>query len=140
MSPFGKRPSAPVVAAEAQLIVGHPATLEGASPSQPFAAVFEDDGDTGYFYALDRRLAEQPIIDALQIYRVSAVGDRVQPSRVRIVWAEEGKSVALFINDQAHAIVSFGRRRASCRLNFPPAAGSFTSSHAWDDSLLEPFR
>lgn len=140
MSLFGKRPSAPVVTAEAQIVVGQPATLEGASPSQPFAAVFEDDGDTGYFYVLDRRLAEQPIIDALQIYRVSAVGDRGHPTRVRIVWAEKGMSVALFINDQAHAIVSFDKRRASCRLDFPPANGSFTSSHAWDDSLLEPFR
>jgi hypothetical protein len=41
------------ITAEQKFIVGHPTTVEGAAPEGSFVAVFEDDQDTGYFYALD---------------------------------------------------------------------------------------
>jgi hypothetical protein len=34
------------------------------SPTSQFSAVFEDDGDTGYFYAWDRAREEGSILDA----------------------------------------------------------------------------
>ena len=43
--------------------------LEASSPSRPWMSVFEEDGETGYFYALDReRWHGNRIVDAIQIY------------------------------------------------------------------------
>ena len=43
-----------VVAAQRQIFVGQPVTIIEGSPQGQFSAAFEDDGETGYFYALDR--------------------------------------------------------------------------------------
>jgi hypothetical protein len=49
------------------------------SGSEPFATVFEDDGETGYFYAMDLRREEQ-IVDAVHIYNVASMVDRQRVS------------------------------------------------------------
>ena len=46
--------SGPHIVAKTPLQIGTPLVVEGPSPEGDFAAVFEDDGETGYFYALDR--------------------------------------------------------------------------------------
>jgi hypothetical protein len=56
------------IGAQAEITVGKVTIVESSSPSQPLASVFEDDGDTGYFYALDLRRQEMPIRDALHTY------------------------------------------------------------------------
>jgi len=45
------------------------------SPTAQFTAVFEDDGDTGYFYAHDRSDGGR-VLDAVQIYNLSSVVDK----------------------------------------------------------------
>ncbi len=42
-----------LVTAQAQLIVGEAMAIKSLAPDGMLAAVFEDDGNTGYFYALD---------------------------------------------------------------------------------------
>ena len=44
-----------------EALVGRAVVAQGKSPSANFAAVFEDDGQTGYFYALDLSSEIQPI-------------------------------------------------------------------------------
>ena len=46
-----------------RLMVGTPIIVTSESGSQPLGAVFEDDGDTGYFYAV--RLLDHKILDAV---------------------------------------------------------------------------
>ena len=65
------------IVAEETLNVGRELVVEGASPSTQFATVFEDDGDTGYFYGLDTKKAGNPIVDALHIYNVADVINKV---------------------------------------------------------------
>lgn len=84
--------------AEQEIWVGEPSVVEGASPTPPFVVVFEDDGDTGYLYARDTSCADNPIVDALQIYNVAAVADRHLPSMVQLVWSQDGKKAALLTN------------------------------------------
>ena len=83
--------------AEEEIRVGEPVVIEGESPGHPFVAVFEDDGETGYFYALDtNRADENQIVDALHIYDVEGVTDRHIPSTIRIVWSTDGRSAACY--------------------------------------------
>jgi len=96
-----------VVTAKHALHVGTPIVVEGTSPDSPLVGVFEDDGSTGYFYSVDTRRADQPILEALHIYDVSSVADRAKESSVEIGWSSDGLKAALLINGLTHAIYDF---------------------------------
>jgi hypothetical protein len=125
---------------EERLKVGEETFVESVSPTGRYGVVFEDDGQTGYFYGLDMEKEDQPILDALHIYNVESVTDADEPSLIQIAWSGDGLTSGLFINRYAHAIFAFGERRAACRTGFPPATGEFTDSHDWDEGLLELLR
>src|SRR5437868_14796524 len=55
------------------LHLGMPTAIESAAERTPYAAVFEDDGKVAYFYGLDTRLGNQPVLDAVQVYHVSSI-------------------------------------------------------------------
>jgi hypothetical protein len=128
--------------AEQEIRVGEPTVIEGAAPTPPFVAVFEDDGATGYFYALDSSRTGNPIVDALHIYNVASVTDKHLPSKVQLVWSNDDKKVALLINRYPHAIFDFEIQRGYCRTGFPPPAknGWTQHSHEWDDKAKELFK
>lgn len=116
--------------------------VEGTSPEGRFVAVFEDDGDTGYFYALDTQAEGNPIQDALHIYNANNVTDRARPSMAKIGWSQDGLKAVLLINDYPHAVFDFSTRQGRCRTGFPPAApdGAWSSAgHAWDDAMIALF-
>jgi hypothetical protein len=69
--------------------VGTPGHNASDAPGGRFSAVFEDDGDTGYFYGLDMLREAQgvnPIVDALHIYDAAAVVDREAYYPIEIRW------------------------------------------------------
>jgi hypothetical protein len=117
---------------------GDAAVFEATSPSGQYAVVFEDDGETGYFYGLDlSRPTDDPIVDALHLYSVSAVADRVHTYPIEIRWAVDRERAGLFIGGGCQAVFDFAERRAACRSGFPPPRGDFTATHQWDESLAE---
>ncbi len=129
------------VVAEQEITVGTPTTIEGLSPSAYYGVVFEDDGTTGYLYALDFSRESQPIVDAVLIYNVEQVTDRDKPSLVQLVWSLDGRKAAILINDQPHAVFDFEARRGYCRSNFPSPNRRWTEhDHTWDDKAVELFR
>jgi hypothetical protein len=131
-----------IVTGESQLIVGAAIVVEGPAPAGPFVAVFEDDNETGYFYALDTSANDNPIQDALHIYDAHNVSDKEKPSVVKIGWSRDNQKVALLINGYPHAIFDFQAKRGYSRGGFPPAPkGSpwATHGHEWSDSALELF-
>lgn len=129
------------ITAETSFTVGTDVVLQGPSPSAQIGVVFEDDGETGYFYALDFGRKANPIVDALQIYNVRSVTDRHLPSQAQIVWSEDGLKAALLINRHPHAVFDFAARRGYCRSGFPTPDPNWTKfDHAWDDSTQELFR
>ena len=108
------------------------------SPTGPFATVFQDDGDTGYYYAHD--LADGGrILDALHIYNVPAVVDRDQASFAEIVWSPDSLKAALLINEHPHAVIDFAERRSYCRTGFPSPPPDWNRG-LWREDLLELFR
>lgn len=126
------------ICAEQTVTVGTPVTVECASPSNEYAVVFEDDGETGYFYGLDTRLSDRPILDALHIYNVQNVTDGDKPSQVQVVWSADGLKSALIINRYPHAVFDFEEHRGYCRSGFPPADPTWTKyDHEWQESAIE---
>jgi hypothetical protein len=125
---------------------GDGTVLESASPTQENSAFFEDDGDTGYFYAIDLGRVDPArcdnlILDAVHIYNVANVTDRDRTSSLSIVWSEDGMKCALLINDYPHAAFDFAAERGYCRTNFPnfptTSPGCWASSdHSWSDEAI----
>jgi hypothetical protein len=117
-----------------ELLVGQEFAVESRPGEPPFWVVFEDDGETGYLYALDaRRGEEDPIFDALHIYNADDVGDRDRAHQLEFVWSDDERAVALLINGNAHAMVDFAEPRLMCMTAFPPpGAASPVATHEWD--------
>lgn len=120
------------------LNVGVPCVVQSDSPISRYQAVFEDDGDTGYFYALDIEKADNPIVDALHIYNVQSVIDKDKPSQMHIIWSLDATKAALFINSYPHAIYNFADGIGCCRTGFPPPADA-SKTHEWDESQMACF-
>src|SRR5690606_798862 len=107
------------IVAEAQFKVGQALVVQGDSPKQHLSAVFEDDGDTGYFYALHHGMSGNPIVDGLHIYNAQGVTDREKPCLIQIAWSSDGMKAVLLINEYAHAVFDFVDHRGYCRTGFP---------------------
>lgn len=126
--------------AEETIKVGQPVIVEGPAPNTSYGAVFEDDGETGYFYGLDLLQTEQPIVDARHIYNVDDVTDRDIPTVVQIAWSQDSLKVALIINKYPHAVIDFAARRSYCRTGFPPPQDEWAEQDvAWDDKAVDLF-
>lgn len=128
------------ICVEETLHVGAETLVDSVSPQGRYAVVFEDDGTTGYYYALDTDKEGNPIVDALHIYDVASVADRETPSDLQIVWSADGLKSALVINDCPHAVFDFEARRGYCRSGYPPDEGWTQYGHEWDDAALELFK
>jgi hypothetical protein len=136
-----QQPMSAKVVAQQQISVGQKAVVEAPSPDKKHVVVFEDDGDTGYFYAMDMARSDNPIVDALHIYNATNVTDRHIPSTVQIVWSADDLKAMLLINRYPHAVFDFAAKRGYCRTAFPPPDKRWTAhGHEWDDKVTEMFR
>ncbi|HZE82853.1 MAG TPA: DUF2251 domain-containing protein [Puia sp.] len=99
--------------------------IESFSPENRYGVVFEDDGDTAYFYAVEKDAEGQGlrVLDALHIYEADeAEGAGPEPadpeskaisppakrsSKLILVWSKDWKKCALVIDGFCHAIFDF---------------------------------
>jgi len=131
----------PVVLDRTEKIVPGTATMVASTSRVGATAVFfEDDGDTGYFYACAG--PSGVICDALQVYTVAGIRRRARVSVVQIGWSPSGRQAVLILDGQAQAVFDFERKKGWCRKAFPGALGNGTWSadgHEWEDSCLGYF-
>lgn len=117
--------------------------VDSISPKGRWAVVFQDDGETGYFYALDlreQRAGRPPIQAALLIYNVKDVAAKTEPSVAAIIWSADGQQAGLLIDDYPHAVFDFAAQRGYARTNYPPPGSWTKHDFAWDDKALEFFQ
>lgn len=121
--------------------VGMPTVAESHAPDNPYAVVFEDDGETGYFYALDLRVEDDPIQDALHIYTCDLIKEQRQENILLIKWSTDSTKAMLLVNNYPHAIFDFAARQGYCRTGLPPRSvrGWSKAGHAWSDEAEEHF-
>ena len=109
----------PFLGAQAEIKIGEPAVLESDTPDGERGVVFEDDGETGYFYARDYRVEGKLFVDALHIYSVKGVIDSDRPSALKIIWTRDFTKSALLVNHSPHAIFDFTGQVGYCQDEFP---------------------
>ena len=68
------------------------------APGQANSAVFEDDGETAYFYAVDLTRSDNTILDAVDVSNAANVTDRDRPPTRPVIWSDDGTQCALLIN------------------------------------------
>ena len=125
--------------AEAKILVGTPDTfLDSTAANGTAGVVFEDDGTTGYFYAV-RPGAELEILDALHVYDVANVTDRQLPATVQIFWDATETAAVLLISGYGHALYDFQRAAGFCRNAFPPARNGQAPKRELTDELIEQY-
>lgn len=124
--------------------LGNPTVVEAFADRTPYAAVFEDDGKSAYFYGLDTRFGDEPVLDSVYIYDVTTVLDHPTtdldvyiPCDVEIAWSPDQQRVALLLNGHPHAAFDFVNKRAYCKSNFPPGSRWSASGHAWSDEAVD---
>src|SRR5262245_28751961 len=88
------------------------------SRTSHYSAVFEDDGETAYFYAYDRG-NEGRVLDTIHIYNVSSVVDRDRESVAEIIWTTDGLKAVLLINGSPHGAIDFAERCSYSCSEFP---------------------
>ena len=102
------------------LNVGQETFIESCPGTVGNAVIFEDNGETGYLYAIERRNGEElKVLDAVNIYDVARVTDKNIPSEVKIFWTDDFGKVGLVINGYCHAIIDFSNKVGLCRTGFP---------------------
>ena len=128
------------ISAEVQLVRGKDVVLNSQSHRSPYAVVFEDNGETGYFYAIDDNNNELTIVDSLHIYDVDSKRSPGSPSTAKVIWSDDGLKAALLLDDYTHAVFDFSRKRGYCRTGFPdPRLAWSPEGHQWDESVLKLF-
>ena len=126
------------IVARETLKVGQPLVVDADSPAGRYATVFEDDGRTGVFYAVDTDVEEgDPVRDALLVYVAADVADAHLASTLEIGWSDDGLKALLLINDEPHAAFDFQRRQGWCRGAQPATGGAgwSTGSRAWSEDV-----
>ena len=127
------------IVARETLRVGQALVVDADSPAGRYAAVFEDDGATGVFYAIDTDVEDgNPVQDALLVYVAADVSDAELASTLEIGWSEDGLKALLLINDQPHAAFDFSRRQGWCLTALPEAAVSKSwskGSRTWSEDV-----
>lgn len=97
----------PFLGKRAEIKPGASVIIESDSLDGARGVVFEEDGETGYFYARDFQIGNSLFVDALHIYAVAVVKDAHIPPTLRIIWSRDWQKAALLINDIPHAMFDF---------------------------------
>ena len=130
------------ITAEEEITVGVSTVVQGSAPETQYLAVFEDDGQTGYFYAVDTSVEGEQIQDAVHIYNVEDVSDRPKPSIVKIGWSLDSQKTVLLINGYPHAVFDFSSKQGYCRTGFPPPPSNrewSSDGHTWNEACIALF-
>lgn len=124
---------------EQTFIPGENVFVESTAAENNYGVVFEDDTETGYFYALEiSPEGEQRILDALHIYEVENVTGSEKPHALKIIWSTDWLKCALVINNYCHAVFDFKNHGGYNRNAFPPPNEFWTTGErTLTDEMIE---
>jgi len=109
----------PFLGARAYNTMGKAMVLESDTPDGKRGVVFEDDGETGYFYARDYDVENKLFVDAMHMYSVERSLNAGGSSAIRIIWSTDLSKSALLIDDSPQGVFDFTDRIGFCRDEFP---------------------
>ena len=127
---------------EQPFIAGEDTFVESVSSENNYAVVFEDDTETGYFYAIEMDAATggQLILDAVHIYEAEDIEESKRPGTIKIIWSTDWLKCGLLINNYCHAVFDFVEHGGYCRNAFPPPNETWTKGdRTLTDAMVSEF-
>lgn len=126
------------------LKIGSKRVIGAMSRCGELLALFEDDGSTGYFYALKANGEDRRILDLMCIYLLEQMAENTEQHKFQNLWSEDGLRVMLKIDDYPHAVFDFVGKQGYCRMNYPNVprhSGDdwHSEDHKWSDDALRWF-
>lgn len=110
-----------IIYTEESLQVGQTTSIDSEADNGN-CVVFQDNGETGYFYAIDKINEELVVLDALHVYNVKDVVIAEEACLVKILWTEDNTMAILSINNYYHALFDFKNKKGYSRTGFPEAS------------------
>jgi len=130
----------PILGAKETIFPGSETVVESDAEEGNRGVVFEDDGQTGYFYARDFSVEDHLFVDALHIYSVKGLKDPDLATHLHILWSKDFTKAVLILNKKPHAMFDFATKCGYSRDLFPaPDPKTGWSHKPWDDSLRSHF-
>jgi hypothetical protein len=104
-----------------KIVIGKEAVVESVSPENKYEVIFEDDAETGYFYAAERieNTNELRILDMLLVYDVDGIMESERTATLNIIWSTDWLRCGLVLNNYCHAVIDFGNKAGYNRHGFP---------------------
>ncbi len=127
------------ISKEEIIIAGAENFIRSQSPETArYHSLFESDGDTGYFYAIDFKQEDDIFKDALYIYDIYNEYQQNEEIEIKIGWSRDGFKSILFINDNPKAFFDFSKKRGFCISGIPEKNIINNSTwskqgHLWDE-------
>jgi hypothetical protein len=94
--------------------------IESFAAENSYGVVFEDDGETAFFYAVQKMEGELRILDALHIYEADEEADPLPPAELKIIWSRDWLKCALVIDGHVHALYDLEAHGGYNINEFPP--------------------
>ena len=107
---------------EENIIVGEGCFFESNAAEYNYVVIFEDDTETGYFYAAERHqeTGALAILDMVFIYSADSVPSDNRKQTVSIIWSTDWQRCALILEDTCHAVFDFEKKNGYNLSGFPP--------------------
>lgn len=115
--------------------------LKTSSSVSGHACIFEDDGTTGYLYALksaENGDAIGPIADAVLVYKYTKGNPRQQSAELQFQWTDSGRCCGLVLDGHLYALFDFDTQIGFNISGFPPA--SKTDGWARSKEMADAYR
>ncbi len=123
------------------IIIGEQTFTESVSSENNYQVIFEDDTDTGYFYAAKRNkdTGELSILDMLLVYDVESIEVSERNATLHIIWSTDWMKCGLVLNNYCHAVFDFENEAGYNRHEFPPPVLWHTQERKLTDEMVAAF-
>ena len=104
-----------------EIKIGDGCFIQSEAAEHAFAVVFEDDKETGYFYAAEKgATGSLSILDMLFVYDAQQVSAKEKKAKLSVLWSTDWQRCGLIINNTCHAVFDFQNKAGYNITGFPP--------------------
>ena len=104
-----------------KITIGDSCFIQSEAAEHTFVVVFEDDGETGYFYAAEKdTTGSLSILDMLFIYDAQHISGSEKHAKLSVLWSTDWQRCGLILNNTCHAVFDFHNKAGYNITGFPP--------------------
>ena len=104
-----------------EIKIGDGCFIQSEDAEHDFVVVFEDDRETGYFYAAEKdATGSLSILDMLFIYDAQHISGSEKHAKLSVLWSTDWQRCGLILNNTCHAVFDFHNKAGYNITGFPP--------------------